>query len=241
MKIVIITDNFPARSETFILNHAIGLSQAGHEVHVISAGPAEGIQEDEISDVKSRKIQLHETMKVHFSFGDKIKFLTSLIWSDIHLLGKLLFTHKTPKHALCSARLIRNKIVEVKPDVTHIHYGHNAANLLAAGFINSAVVTWHGYDANVLPKVRGGNMYEQLFKSNCVHTVGSHFMQRRLIELGAKAEKIHAIPMGIDTYKFNYKERNFHQNDTLEVLDSMLPILVYLLEWIMESTNQWKI
>jgi colanic acid/amylovoran biosynthesis glycosyltransferase len=218
MKIAIITDNFPARSETFIVNHALGLRQAGHEVHVISSGPAEGIQEDEISDIKSKNIQLHETAKVHFSFSDKIKILISLIWSDIHLLGKLLFTHKTPKHALCSAYLNRKKIDEVKPDVIHIHYGHNAANLLAAGFNKKAVVTWHGYDANVLPKVYGGNMYEQLFKSDCDQTVGSHFMRRRLIELGANAENIHVIPMGIDTKKFIFEVKTFSENETLQII-----------------------
>ena len=47
-KICIITGRFPARSETFVVEHAVGLACRGYEVCVISQGIGSGITAGEL-------------------------------------------------------------------------------------------------------------------------------------------------------------------------------------------------
>ena len=42
-KVCIVAGVFPARSETFVVEHVCGLACRGYEVTVFSQGPAEGV------------------------------------------------------------------------------------------------------------------------------------------------------------------------------------------------------
>ena len=47
-KICIVTGRFPARSETFVTEHAVGLAHRGYEVTVVSQGVGLGIASTEL-------------------------------------------------------------------------------------------------------------------------------------------------------------------------------------------------
>jgi colanic acid/amylovoran biosynthesis glycosyltransferase len=70
------------------------------------------------------------------------------------------------------------------------------------------VVTFHGYDALVVPRESGPDVYSALFHSADALTVGSEFMRNRLLEIGAPANRTVAIPIGIDLDVFAPPERS---------------------------------
>jgi colanic acid/amylovoran biosynthesis glycosyltransferase len=93
-------------------------------------------------------------------------------------------------------------IAAAGPDLVHVHYGTFAGALHRFGLPEGSVVTWHGYDANEVPRRRGDAMYRELFAGPYRHTVGSSFMRERLVQLGADPATISLIPMGIDLDRF---------------------------------------
>jgi colanic acid/amylovoran biosynthesis glycosyltransferase len=92
-------------------------------------------------------------------------------------------------------------------DFVHVHYGTFAGALHRFGLPEGSLVTWHGYDANEVPRRRGEAMYRELFAGPYRHTVGSSFMSERLVQLGADPGSISLIPMGIDLERFPFVSR----------------------------------
>ncbi|KEO54699.1 hypothetical protein TP2_17340 [Thioclava pacifica DSM 10166] len=132
-----------------------------------------------------------------------------------------------------AARRMRRLQNAAPHGVLHIHYGRNAALLLDAGWTGRAVVTWHGYDANIVPRERGQDVYQDLFTRDWIHTVGSSFMKRRLVTLGAREDRIVKIPMGVDFTRFAQVDRRERPEGPLNVvavgrLDEMkgYPVLI---------------
>jgi colanic acid/amylovoran biosynthesis glycosyltransferase len=66
------------------------------------------------------------------------------------------------------------------------------------------VVHFHGYDASVRSVLEeNAETYPRMFKSAAAVVAVSRAMQRKLVELGAPADKVHYNPCGIDCRKFS--------------------------------------
>jgi colanic acid/amylovoran biosynthesis glycosyltransferase len=50
-------------------------------------------------------------------------------------------------------------------------------------------------------------LYENLFKHGDLFTVGSEFMRRRIVSLGAPEDRIAKLPMGVDVSRYRFAER----------------------------------
>ncbi len=218
MKVAAIVGKFPVRSETFVKEHALGLARRGHQVMVMSCGPGEGIQLNELAEIDHSGIQ-----RINIPCFGKNRIIN---------LSRLLATivrHPKMRHYLFSsppwtrremfwAHEIWRAILTVNPDVIHIHFGSKAGPLIRYRLPQHAVVTWHGIDANCTPRLRGETVYEELFKTMVHHTVGSSFMQQRLEFLGASSEYITQIPMGVDIDYFAYKKRVVSELNPLQII-----------------------
>ena len=79
-------------------------------------------------------------------------------------------------------------------------------------------VTWHGFDANILPVLHGETMYNKLFQTPARHTVGSTFMVDRLTNLGASPSLVQKVPMGVDILRFSCKQRKKEQGKSLAIV-----------------------
>jgi colanic acid/amylovoran biosynthesis glycosyltransferase len=92
--------------------------------------------------------------------------------------------------------------------VIHCHYGPNGQRAAAwrkLGALRGPILTtFHGFDANLLPKLHGSDMYRELFHDGELFTVGSEFMQRQLFGLGAPLDKIIKLPSGVDLTRFKF-------------------------------------
>jgi colanic acid/amylovoran biosynthesis glycosyltransferase len=76
------------------------------------------------------------------------------------------------------------------------------------GAIRGPIITsFHGYDANRLPRIHGPRFYEKLFKHGDLFTCGSEFMRRRILSLGAPEERVAKLPMGVDLSRYRFAER----------------------------------
>jgi len=88
-------------------------------------------------------------------------------------------------------------------DVAHAHFGQAAlvpARLHECGSLRiPLIVTFHGYDVNVIPRTNPDGIYKYVFAAATYLVVGSQFMADCLIQLGAPPDKILVCPIGVDS------------------------------------------
>ena len=64
MKLCLITEHFPSRSETFIVQHALGMAKRGHDVSVVCHGTGQGIKDSEKQVVITAGISIVEAQSL---------------------------------------------------------------------------------------------------------------------------------------------------------------------------------
>lgn len=218
-KICIVTGRFPARSETFVVNHAVGLAHRGYEVTVVCQGVGLGMSLAELDALDAVGLS-----RVHIKpYGlvrvrNAIQMLSRLIRRP--KLIRFILTHGPwTRRELFLADAYAEEIEKDKPELLHIHYGIYAAVLCRIGIPSNAIVSWHGYDANIFPRRRGEDMYHALFANPSVkHTVGSSFMEERLEALGCQIQKLSKVPMGVDLNKFKFVDRSERTSSVLKIV-----------------------
>jgi colanic acid/amylovoran biosynthesis glycosyltransferase len=213
MKIAFVLNEFPALSETFILNQITGLLDLGHEVEIFAKfRPNQAKMHPEVE-----KYQLMK--RVHyFPVIPRSKVIRVL--KGIYFL--IFNFHKDPIKILNSLNVFKhgrkalslNLLYRLIPflgkefDVIHCHFGpvgeEIGANLKQVGFKGKLVTMFHGYDIRRGLK-EGGSIYAQLFKFGDCFLAISGYNYKNLIRFGADPQKIIFHPVGIDVSKFPYK------------------------------------
>ena len=218
-KICIVTGRFPARSETFVVNHATGLARRDYEVTVVSQGVGSGMSLAELDALDAVGVR-----RVHIkAYGqgrvrNVIQMLSQLVRRP-KLIRFILPRGPWTRRELFLADAYAEEIEKDKPELLHIHYGIHAALLCRIGMPSLAIATWHGFDANMLPRHRGEDMYHALFANPSVkHTVGSTFMAERLEALGCQTQKFSKVPMGVDLNKFKFVDRSERTSSVLKII-----------------------
>lgn len=210
--VVVVVASFPARSETFVTQHVIGLIRRGYRVTVISRGVGEGISEDEVRVLDDKGVERYEFPAWRRGRLRHVAFLVGRL-CDSSVLRKRIFNGGFwRRRELWFAAYCRDVLSRIDADVVHIHYGHLGGAMDFLGLPENTVVTWHGIDANVMPRKRGNGMYISLFSNTCMHTVGSAFMEDRLKRLGVRSSRLKRIPMGVDPGFFAI-QKNISLND----------------------------
>lgn len=215
MRIAVLARTFPNRSETFIRNHALGLVRRGHDVTVISRRPGDGISPNEILAIEQEGVQL-----------EYLRTATQTPLWGLCQIGNLIKQRPSSVQWLGSTRQWENfvalffqrSVERIRPTIVHVHFGTTARAIHEIGFRFPVVVTWHGYDANVMPRLWEMSMYRALFASLWKHTVGSRFMYNRLLQLGANKSQVFLNPMGVDLGQFSFKEHTYKGERPLRIL-----------------------
>jgi colanic acid/amylovoran biosynthesis glycosyltransferase len=230
MKIGIFLNLFPAISETFILNQIVYLLDHGHEVHIHALSHPEGHKKIH-SDITRYGVQERvvysgltpESIVARFQsaffkislwgWRNPMRTLNSLnIWQHGRLAASLRLVHdRLPSYPY-----------PLEYDIIHCHFGPNGKRALSYrefGALKGPIITtFHGYDANQLPKIHGAAMYKDLFTKGDQFTVGSAFMHRKIASLGANEDRITVLPMGVDLAKFKFYARSKEQDRELRLL-----------------------
>jgi colanic acid/amylovoran biosynthesis glycosyltransferase len=224
MKIAFIIGQFPSLSETFILNQITGLIKAGHEIKIYAMkAPKIGgkIHKDvELYNLLSLTDYYPATPRHYVHRGFLFLFLfIKYFFVNPHLLLRTLNINRYGKYVL-NFRLFFTSIPFLKSvpkyDIIHCHHGHIGligSLLREIGAIEGKlIVTFHGYDVNVIPKIHGSHYYKLALNLVDLITVNSNFTKSKVVDLGFPKEKIFKLPVGVDIQDFAFQARCLEGN-----------------------------
>jgi colanic acid/amylovoran biosynthesis glycosyltransferase len=226
MHIAVVARSFPARSETFVVEHAVGLATRGHSVTVISGPAGADISSQEIERVR-RVAQIENSEQLTGSeFFCALRFIRNVFLLKGIGIRKKLTIFKVLNRLKVNGKLsLLNSLLPIlgkNYDIAHVHFGVIAVPIVmlrdAKLFHGDVVVTWHGYDANQVPQLYGKAIYRNLFLRKAIHTVGSKFMWMRLLELGAPEQSLRKVSMGIDLDFFRLADKREPEVAPLKIL-----------------------
>ncbi|RBI65889.1 colanic acid biosynthesis glycosyltransferase WcaL [Vreelandella sulfidaeris] len=216
MRVCVMPSMFPVTSQTFVMQHVTGLLDNDIDVNVLAhrgvdtAWESLGSYQEPLKSrvwyyqAPSKKINriqgiLSQTM-YHLTHGNP-DYLRS--WNILHF-GKSSINLNLP--------YIYNKALDIQPvDILHCHFGHNGvfgAYLKKLGFAKKLVVTFHGHDVSVALQANASkNIYKSVFEEADLILPVSEFWKNRLIDIGAPESRVFVHRVGIDIYRFSYRER----------------------------------
>lgn len=215
MNILFIVGEFPKLSQTFILNQITGLIDAGHDVKILAKKGDTGgkMHSDVLHYHLMDRVIYYGTDGNDSKLNKGLSFFTGLCaHTAARFFRKNYVGGGASFHDLISypnlILLIRklNRVDLSDRDIILAHFGPNgilAQKCRALGLLHGKLFTaFHGYDMLRFVKQKGGEVYRELFGSDCTLLPISRFWGKRCLELGAKPERIIVHHMGIDVAKF---------------------------------------
>lgn len=229
MRIAFFVGEFPALSETFILNQVTGLIDLGHEVDLYAMR-------------RRRDSKVHPEVS-SYGLQDRVRYvdmpgraLPYAAWAIPRLVRNLL---RDPKNTIRSLDALRfGKFaatlrllyastpflgrMPIEYDVMHCHFGPHGAYAVKlrdfGAFRGKIVTSFHGFDVEAYPRATGGNPYHELFRSGDLFLANSRFTERRLRDLGCPADRLVVHPVGIDVARFRPLSRRRRVGGPLRLL-----------------------
>ncbi|MFH1744853.1 MAG: glycosyltransferase [bacterium] len=226
IKIAFIVGQFPAISETFIINQVADLMDSGVEVEIFSLrrGDEKNISQ-RFFDYKMEESTNYLNMPENFleRFLKAIPKIIKIFLSRPLSLFKALNFIKYGRDAF-SLKLIFwcEQFLGKKFDLVHCHFGPIANKFLIIkdilGLQEKFVTTFYGYDVSRATKMKRGNYYDRLKKECPMYFVMSENMKERVVAQGFDAEKIKVLPISIDVSSYPFKERNYQEGEQVDMV-----------------------
>jgi len=224
MKIAFIVSQFPALSESFIVQQIIGLLEMGHNVQIVSFGNSHQIQiQKEVQEYdlipRTTYICIPDN-KMQLRFRGFICLLECFLRNPRATLNLLSYFRKIKCFHYLDLFLARF-FLRYSVDIIHAHFGPNGIQSLCAkwmGLKSKHITSFHGYDVSVYIRQNGTSVYEQLFSLGDRFTYNSQSTKDKLLSLGCPPHKMTKLPMGISLKAIPFKERTLSQGDTIRLL-----------------------
>lgn len=227
MRIAFLVHDFPALSETFILNQATGLIERGHEVHIYTD-------------------RLGDTTKVHpdvtaYRLLERTYHLPSIPnHPGLRLLHgiRLWLTHfhKNPGLFLRSLNVFQYGLQAAgfwlvyaavalydKPAYDVVHCQFATQGFRGITFCHlirprpKLVVMFRGYDISQYVREQGDRVYAPLFKQGDVFLANCEFFRQRVIQLGCRPDRIAVHFSGLDCHKFSFIPRSLRADGRIRI------------------------
>lgn len=224
LKIAVFAYEFPALSETFVLNQITGLLDLGHDVTVFATGPRDEPQVH--SDVE--RYRLHARTR-YPGIPDALSLRSlraaarALRIGSPQRLAACLDVKRFGRDAASGRMLYWGAcLAGAGPfDVILAHFGPVgalAAKLRAAGLISGKLATvMHGVDVSEeLRKDR--DAYRELFAAGDLFLPISEVWSDRLLDAGCPAHKTIVHHMGVDTKRYRFRPRRRTPEAPLDIL-----------------------
>lgn len=198
MKILIIVDQFPKLSESFIINHITGLLDSGYDVRII----ARKTKPDRKSHPKVNQYRLLEiTHYFELPSNYFVRLIEGLIFilkskNRIELLKSISFIRYGPGVLTLQSLFRCNYLPEENFDLIHCHYGNIAWNCLnLRRRYNAPLVTsFHGTEFLRYSRMRR-LLYWHLFHFGDGFIANSEFTKKLMEDAGCPSQKIEKIPV----------------------------------------------
>jgi colanic acid/amylovoran biosynthesis glycosyltransferase len=231
MRIAIVLGEFPSASEVFILQQITGLIELGCDIQIFAATPGQA--------VPSHALYEQYALRQRTTYRPATRLeMRERVWDSVQLRLRQLPLASSPReawHALSvSARWLagsaRSELWTLygvdllragRFDAVHAHFGDVARLCIRACQTpprTPLVATFHGYDANVVPRTHGLDIYRGLFAAGEAFTVNSEFLKQRLLGLGCPTNKIQVLPVGVDLSKLECRVRSLRATEPLRLL-----------------------
>jgi colanic acid/amylovoran biosynthesis glycosyltransferase len=214
MKVIVITQQFPILSETFVVDHVQGIRKAGAEVSVYALSPQESNEQKfEGISIFRPEIPLTRTRRIFKIF--------SILFKNFHKIYKIFRVVNIFQLRTFNRLIILDHFLHNEYDVIHCHFGTMAKSVsfLKRAFPHSKfVVSFHGYDVHKYPKENGSNIYKELFSLIDMGIANTQFTKNTLIDLGCISNKIFVIPVGFDVGSANFFERSLQLNEKVKFI-----------------------
>jgi colanic acid/amylovoran biosynthesis glycosyltransferase len=203
MKIAFIVNQFPALSETFILNQITGLLDRGHEVDIYAYRPRN-------DPAVHADVERYNLLKRTYYMTIYASMPRNKIHRLIKGIGRIAIDlHKKPVTVLNSLNFLKfgksaaslEILYQIPPfldegpyDIVHCHFGplgYLGIILKAVGAVHGQIVTtFRGYDISSYIKRNGEHTYDMLFEKGNLFLCVSEQIKGILINLGCDEQKI---------------------------------------------------
>jgi colanic acid/amylovoran biosynthesis glycosyltransferase len=228
MKIAFIVTEFPALSETFILNQITGLLDLGHDVEIFAAtNPHDKKTHSDI-------IKYGLMKRVNYFFDDSVsrnranRVLKAiyLITSNFHksplIILKSLNAFKYGVNALSLLLLYSTVcLLERQFDIIHCHFGSNGivgTQLKDIGISGKLITTFYGSDLTSFLKKKGEKVYHNLFLCGDIFLPICDYFKKKLVALKCDEKKIMIHRLGADIESFQVVHNKAGQEKPSKIL-----------------------
>lgn len=208
LRITVVVGEFPALSETFVLDQVIASMAAGHEVRIIASAPR---HEDAVHEEVERYDLLGKTRHLGIPPGKpaRLGVIARAVRARGPGLAKALATYGLARTCLgepgqlAGLAATAEALAEApRPDVVLCHFGLNAATAVRAldalGWAVPVVTIFHGWDLTKLVQRRGPRLYEHLFRKGRLFLPACDAFADRLRALGCPPDRVAVQRMCVD-------------------------------------------
>ncbi len=223
MKVLVVTTYFPQTSETFILDHVVGLINKKINVKVISMfeAPKQVIhQQFETYHLATlthneRPSQISKTYSIWLQLMDAF-------WACFRYpraFTKLLVMSGLKQKRTYFAAF-KNVALYREADVIHAHFGHVGNRLTflkRIGIIprhTPIICSFHGSDIDEPYYRQRPNFYHTFFKDVNLVISNSAYLTSRLVASGCNPDKIKMVKNGVDVNYFTVAEKKVNEQKT---------------------------
>jgi colanic acid/amylovoran biosynthesis glycosyltransferase len=212
MRIAFLVGQFPALSETFVLNQITSLLERGHAVSIFAERrPGEKEEHPDVARFDLRRLTRYESMPA--GFGQRALRLPTILRPDVaylHALNVVKYGREAASLRLAWSVSLFDGARDF--DIIQCHFGAlglKAVLLRDAGALNGKIVTaFHGEDITNYPRRFSRNVYAPLFASGDLFLPISARWNEQLSGLGCPVERMRVHRMGIDCRRFARRAEN---------------------------------
>ncbi len=226
MKIAFIVEKFPALTETFVLNQAVGLIRRGHQVDIYARQTDDTPIHPDVLRYNllehtyySPSVPKNYVWRLLKAIGLAVKFRSSY---KIILRSLNLFKYHRRAASLRLFYLVIPLLTSQAYDIIHCQFGMfgiEGVILREIGAIQGKLITsFRGYDISWYVKEYGDDVYEKLFFSGDFFLSNCQFFRNRAIKIGCDANKIVVHGSGIDCSRFAFQPRSFNNNGQIKIV-----------------------
>jgi len=217
VRVAWLTALFPVLSEIPFLNQIVGLLDRGHQVDIYADGPQSGGAFH--PDVARLDLQSRTRYPIRWPSGrlERWRAAARLLAAHRGRERRILLRTLDPSaywHRAWTLDQLRRtaRFLPVRPyDICYCAFGMDAPHALRLRRLGvlggELVVAFRGADTTKYVARRGPRVYAGTFRRARLLLPVCEFLGRRLVELGAPAERIVVHRTGIDLRRWPYRER----------------------------------
>ena len=221
MRIAFLLGQFPALSETFILNQITSLLERGHSVSIFAERrSSESAEHPDVGRFHLRKCTRYESMPGVTARALALPEILARDSGALRALNVLRFGRHAASLRLAWSTTLFEGAREF--DIVQCHFGAlglKAVLLRAAGALKGRIVTaFHGEDITNYPQRFSGNIYAPLFASGDLFLPISARWNDTLAALGCPPGKIRVHRMGVNCRRFALQTPRALSNRPLRIV-----------------------